>query len=66
MTGARGPAGRMAAGAAAGALIVVLADLLARATLPGLQLPVGVATGLLGAPYLLFLIIRSNRTGGGL
>ena len=63
MTGARGPAGRMAAGAAAGALIVVLADLLARATLPGLQLPVGVATGLLGAPYLLWRLSREMDRG---
>ena len=63
VTGARGPAGRMAAGAAAGALIVVLADLLARATLPGLQLPVGVATGLLGAPYLLWRLSREMDRG---
>ena len=59
-----GPFGaRMAAGAAAGALIVMLADLLARASLPGLQLPVGVATGLLGAPYLLWRLSREMDKG---
>lgn len=63
MSGARSPAARMAAGAATGALIVVLADLLARAALPGLQLPVGVATGLLGAPYLLWRLSREMDKG---
>lgn len=28
--------------------------------------PVGVITGVLGAPYLIYLIIRSNRSGGSL
>ena len=31
-------------------------------TLPS-RLPVGVVTGALGAPYLIYLIIRANRTG---
>jgi iron complex transport system permease protein len=30
------------------------------------RLPVGVVTGALGAPYLLYLIIRTNRTGRSL
>lgn len=63
MTGARSPAGRMVSGAGAGALIVVLSDLLSRAALPGLQLPVGVATGLLGAPYLLWRLSREMDKG---
>ncbi|MGK5631085.1 FecCD family ABC transporter permease [Streptomyces sp. URMC 123] len=46
-----------------GALIVVLADLLARKLFAPTELPVGVLTAAVGAPYLIWLIIRS-RTGG--
>ena len=28
--------------------------------------PVGVITGVLGAPYLVYLLIRTNRSGGSL
>ena len=28
--------------------------------------PVGVVTGVLGAPYLVYLIVRTNRAGGSL
>ncbi|MFJ8694021.1 FecCD family ABC transporter permease [Streptomyces roseolilacinus] len=47
-----------------GALIVVLADLLARRLLSPTELPVGVLTAAVGAPYLIWLIVR-GRTGGG-
>ncbi|MCX4687183.1 iron chelate uptake ABC transporter family permease subunit [Kitasatospora purpeofusca] len=46
-----------------GALVVVLADLLARRLLSPVELPVGVVTGLVGAPYLMWLLIRSRRGG---
>ncbi|MFJ4092417.1 FecCD family ABC transporter permease [Kitasatospora sp. NPDC089913] len=46
-----------------GALVVVLADLLARRLLAPVELPVGVVTGLVGAPYLMWLLIRSRRGG---
>jgi len=46
-----------------GALIVVLADLLARRLFAPIELPVGVLTAAVGAPYLLWLIVRS-RSGG--
>jgi len=46
-----------------GAVIVVLADLLARKLFEPTELPVGVLTAAVGAPYLIWLIIRS-RTGG--
>ncbi|KOG42099.1 iron ABC transporter, partial [Streptomyces varsoviensis] len=46
-----------------GAFIVVLADLLARRLFAPTELPVGVLTAVIGAPYLIWLIIRS-RTGG--
>lgn len=46
-----------------GALTVVLADLLARRLLSPTELPVGVLTAAVGAPYLIWLIIK-GRTGG--
>ncbi|MYT29319.1 MULTISPECIES: iron ABC transporter permease [unclassified Streptomyces] len=47
-----------------GAVIVVLGDLLARKLLAPTELPVGVLTAAVGAPYLIWLIIRGHRTGG--
>jgi iron complex transport system permease protein len=47
-----------------GAVIVVLGDLLARVVLAPTELPVGVLTAAVGAPYLIWLIIRSRTTGG--
>ncbi|MEV0528529.1 iron chelate uptake ABC transporter family permease subunit [Streptomyces sp. NPDC050439] len=54
-----------------GALIVVLADLLARRLFSPTELPVGVLTAAVGAPYLIWLIVRNHsarsrsvRTGG--
>jgi len=46
-----------------GALIVLVADTVARTALP-FQLPVGVLTALVGAPYLLYLLQRRRRTNG--
>lgn len=63
LTRARLPGGRLAAAGAAGAAITVAADLLARSALSGIQLPVGVMTGLLGAPYLLWLLSREFGKG---
>jgi iron complex transport system permease protein len=63
LTGARGPGERLVAAAGAGAVICVLADLVARAAIPGLQLPIGVMTGLLGAPYLLWRLSREMEKG---
>ncbi|MFG3257515.1 FecCD family ABC transporter permease [Streptomyces sp. NPDC048172] len=48
-----------------GALLVLVADLTGQNAF-GTRLPVGVVTGVLGAPYLVHLIVRSNRTGGSL
>jgi len=48
-----------------GALLVIVADLLGQWAL-GTRFPVGVVTGVLGAPYLVYLIIRTNRAGGSL
>jgi iron complex transport system permease protein len=48
-----------------GALLVLVADFIGQFAL-GSRLPVGVVTGVLGAPYLIYLIVRSNRSGGSL
>ncbi|WP_088345819.1 MULTISPECIES: iron ABC transporter permease [Rhodomicrobium] len=63
LAGARGATGRLAAAAGAGAIITVLADLAARAAIPGLQLPIGIMTGILGAPYLLWRLSREMEKG---
>lgn len=43
-----------------GAVIVVVADIAARVVLAPVQLPVGVITAMIGAPYLMWLLIRSR------
>ncbi len=48
-----------------GALLVASADF-AGQWLLGTRFPVGVVTGVLGAPYLVYLIVRTNRAGGSL
>lgn len=48
-----------------GALLVVASDLVGRRIFAPTELPVGVITGLVGAPYLLWLLARSNRIGRG-
>ncbi len=63
---ARTPGPPLAASAAAGALLVVAADVVARTGLPalgwaGTELPVGAVTALVGAPVLLWLLRRSSR-----
>lgn len=46
-----------------GASLVLLADLIGQFTFD-IRFPVGIITGILGAPYLIYLLIRMNRTGG--
>lgn len=48
-----------------GAVLLILADLAARLVLAPIELPVGVLTGAVGAPYLLLLLARANRAGKG-
>jgi iron complex transport system permease protein len=60
-----GRAVALLASAACGGLLVAGADLLARTAFGGSELPVGVVTGVLGAPYLLYLLARGNRAGRG-
>ncbi|MEI5582668.1 MULTISPECIES: FecCD family ABC transporter permease [unclassified Agromyces] len=55
----------LAASALVGAAIVLVADLVAQHALGDVAVPVGIVTGLIGAPYLLWLIARGNRKGAG-
>jgi iron complex transport system permease protein len=48
-----------------GALLVLVADLVGQFAFDN-RYPVGVITGVLGAPYLVYLLIRTNRAGGSL
>ncbi len=48
-----------------GAVLVAAADLVGQYAF-GTRYPVGVITGALGAPYLVYLLVRTNRTGGSL
>ncbi|GGV16808.1 ABC transporter permease [Actinomadura cremea] len=48
-----------------GALLVLVADFAGQFAF-GSRFPVGVVTGVLGAPYLVYLIVRTHRAGGSL
>lgn len=48
-----------------GALVTLCSDLAAQHLFGDQQFPVGVVTGAVGAPYLLWLLARSNRAGRG-
>ena len=61
----RSPGPAMIASALLGALVVALSDLIAQHAFGETQLPVGVVTGVVGAPYLMFLLARANRVGSG-
>ena len=48
-----------------GALLLLLSDLVARRVFAPTELPVGIVTGIIGAPYLVWLLARSNKIGSG-
>jgi iron complex transport system permease protein len=48
-----------------GALLMLLSDLVARRVFAPTELPVGVVTGIIGAPYLVWLLARANKIGKG-
>lgn len=61
-----GPRGsRFLPAALVGAVLVLAADLCGQYAF-GTRFPVGVVTGVLGAPYLIYLIVRTNRSGGSI
>jgi iron complex transport system permease protein len=57
------PGALLIASALVGALLVLAGDYGGQFLLPS-RYPVGVVTGALGAPYLLYLVVRANRSGG--
>lgn len=61
MLGARAHRTRLWLAAACGALVLVLADIAARTLLAPREIPAGVLTALIGAPYLLALLIVEAR-----
>ena len=56
----------LVASALVGALVVLAADFLGQRVLPGVRVPVGVVTSLVGAPFLLWLLARDNRSKGAI
>lgn len=48
-----------------GAALVLGADLIGQYALPH-RYPVGIVTGVLGAPFLIYLLVRTNKAGGSL
>ncbi len=60
-----GGASLMVPAALVGALLVLVADLVGQYAF-GARYPVGVITGTVGAPYLVYLLVRANRSGGTL
>ena len=56
--------GILPAAAAIGGLLLIGSDILARRILDPSELPVGILTVVLGAPYFLWLLARGPRAGG--
>jgi iron complex transport system permease protein len=54
------------ASALGGALFLVLCDLVGRVVIPPYEIRVGIITGIIGSPYLLSLIVRTQRRGAAL
>ncbi|MGP3533399.1 FecCD family ABC transporter permease [Microbacterium sp. RD1] len=48
-----------------GALLIALADLVARTAVPMADLPIGMLTALVGGPFFLWLLVRTRRRSGG-
>ncbi|NEE18521.1 iron chelate uptake ABC transporter family permease subunit, partial [Streptomyces sp. SID7499] len=44
-------------------LLVVVSDLVGRAIIAPAQIPVGLLTAVIGAPYFIWLLWRSRREG---
>ncbi|QEO13460.1 iron ABC transporter permease [Agromyces intestinalis] len=51
----------LATSAATGAALTLTADVLGQYAVPGLVAPVGIVTGVIGAPYLLWLLATTER-----
>jgi len=44
-----------------GALLIVIADSIGRGLLPPMEVPVGIVTAIIGAPYFLYLLARERK-----
>lgn len=55
----------MIASALGGALLIAVADLVARTAVPLADLPIGMITSLVGGPFFLWLLVRTRRRAGG-
>ncbi len=51
------------ASALLGAILLILADLLARTIVVPAELPIGIVTAVLGGPFFLYLLLRDRRIG---
>lgn len=62
-----GPAHRplLVASAIGGALLIAVADLVARTAVPLADMPIGMITALVGGPFFLWLLVRTRRRSGG-
>ena len=49
----------------AGALVLVVADTVARTAVAYADLPIGMLTSLVGGPFFFWLLRRTRRTAGG-
>ncbi|MBE9374130.1 iron ABC transporter permease [Saccharopolyspora sp. HNM0983] len=58
---AGGPRPPLVGSMAMGAALVVGADVLSRTAFGGFEMPVGIVTAVLGAPYLIYLLVRRYR-----
>ena len=48
-----------------GALLIAIADVIARTAVPMADLPIGMLTSLVGGPFFLWLLVRTRRRAGG-
>ncbi|GAA5034260.1 FecCD family ABC transporter permease [Microbacterium fluvii] len=48
-----------------GALLIAVADLVARTAVPLADMPIGMITSLVGGPFFLWLLVRTRRRSGG-
>ena len=65
--GLSGPGHRtlMPASALAGAMILVIADLVSRTIASPAEVPLGVLTALVGAPFFLWMLRKTRASQGG-
>jgi iron complex transport system permease protein len=61
-----GPSHRklLPASALGGAILVLLADTIARTVIPPMELPLGIISSLAGAPFFIFLLVKHGRKLG--